>query len=775
MYIQILGLRPYINKEGKEVLAHRFYKKNWRVKSVTGLFQNLDEVLSWIPQEERYNLYYTAANCNESEKPRDFAFQNIIPFDIDGINTDRIEEYIDLICETLKIERQETGIVATGNGLQLIIGLEQGFDDLKYFSEMKLYYKGCCTLIDNAMKAAKLPGNADPVVFSKGRILRLPGTQNIKKDKGTKQATLINAFIVPRYFDLRLAATGVKAENEIGVKELKAWGKIDHEEVEKECDFLKWCKDNPNSVGEPEWYAMLSIVGRFEDGQARAHEYSEDHDAYDEAATQAKFEQATTASGPRTCEGVNEFWDGCKSCKHFGSITSPVLLRGASFIKTSETKFHQRIVKPDGTIGYGKPMFEDLRRHFEKKYKYKTTEANWVYVWKDTHWELLQDSLIEAYAQEHFEDLTMNTKVSEFLKFIHRTNKVNSEFFGGRSGVMNFKNGMLDLKTKDFMEHKPEYGFTTTLDYEYDPKALCPSFDKFMEAITCNRKGLENILLEFAGYSFSSMEYRWHKCLIMEGEGSNGKSTFIEILCELAGVEAYSNLLLTDLSNDAKLFLMMNKLFNIAEETPRKGLLDSSVFKIITSGGRYQVKQLYKQPQMVMENRTKLIMACNELPNNFDSSNGFFRRLIIVPFEQKFVEGVNADVHILTKLKKELPGILNRIIEGYDRLIMQNGFTKADEVDNAISDYKRATDTVSEWFYDHAEVTGRIDDKLVTNELFLRYVDWCEKYKCKFKSKNIFAKEVALIIGKKPKQMKINNKNVRGFEGARLKISESFI
>lgn len=773
--IQILGLRPY-TKNGEEKLKHDFHNRRWQTKTVAGLFANLTEFLEQIPEEDRYNLYYTASNCKESDKPRLFESQSIIPFDIDGIDVSRINEYVDAVCEVLKIDENETGIVCSGNGLQFIIGLEKPFTDVTYFKEMLPYYKMCCQNIDSKLKHLELPGNADTVVWSEARLLRLPGTRNIKKNKGEKFATLKNAFILPRPFDLRIVCGGVVVadKKQITVNELKKFGAIDTEEVEAECLFLKYCKEHQEKVSEPEWYAMLSIVARLDDAREKAHEYSEHHPNYTAAATDEKFDQSRENAGPRTCENINSMNPICQKCRHFGAITSPVQLRGKTFIKSAKSKFHNIKIDKNGLPAPGQPQYEDLRRYFEKKHTYVTTEANWVYVWKKTHWVLMLDSMIEAFAQDHFEDLTVNAKVSEFLKFIHRTNKVDSSFFGTVDGMMNFTNGILDLRTKKLMDHDSSFGFTSVLNYEYDPSAVSPIFDNFMQEITCNRTELANVLLEFAGYSFSYSDYRWHKCLIMTGEGSNGKSTFIDILRELAGIGAYSTLMLNDLNNDAKLFLMMNKLFNVAEETPRKGLLDSSVFKIITAGGSYQVKQLYKQPQMVLKNKTKLMMACNELPSNLDNSAGFFRRLIIVPFEQSFVEGVNADTEILSKLKKELPGILNRIIEGYDRLVANDGFSKSKQITEAIEDYKRSTDTVSEWFYDNIEVTDNPEDIVITNAVFLKYVNWCEKFKCKFKAKNSFSKEFSHLSGKKSGQTKFDGQNIRGFKGVKLIDSNAF-
>jgi len=61
--IQILGLRDFENKHGKRQKKEVFFGNGWRAQSVKELFANLDEHLAPIPNMEKQNLYYTAADC----------------------------------------------------------------------------------------------------------------------------------------------------------------------------------------------------------------------------------------------------------------------------------------------------------------------------------------------------------------------------------------------------------------------------------------------------------------------------------------------------------------------------------------------------------------------------------------------------------------------------------------------------------------------------------------------------------------------------------------
>jgi putative DNA primase/helicase len=294
------------------------------------------------------------------------------------------------------------------------------------------------------------------------------------------------------------------------------------------------------------------------------------------------------------------------------------------------------------------------------------------------------------------------------------------------------------------LPHSMDYFFTTTLRYSFDKDAECPRFDRFMDEVTVNNEDMKNTLLEFLGYSFSGMEYRWHKVLILPGDGSNGKSTFLNVIKALAG-KTYSALLVNQFEDEKMRCNLIGKLFNVAEETPRKGLMDSSHFKMLTSGGEYTARAVYSKPLEIDNNRTKFMMACNELPAINDFSHGMIRRLLICPFEAVFTEGVNADPELDSKLRAELPGILNRVIEGYQRLIKQNRFTLSQTSIDAVSEYRDTADTVSMWCAEYLERSTREDLFVSATDMYLSYKNFCSKLGIFTVSLQKFGRDIAQI------------------------------
>ncbi len=780
--IQILGYREYFSKS-KSIwdVKHQLFPIS--VASIPELFSTLDDVLAHIPKEEHYNLHYTVADCYEA--PRLFKSQSTIPFDLDDIDVSQLDAYITIVEEITGVSQTEMGITFSGHGLHFLIETKHVIASEDELKLLQSSYKRFCEKLNAAFKSHNLPGKTDPIILRPAATLRLPNTENrpfFKRDDKHPhklfepvRAYVINANIVPQDFSLLDGGEASKSEH-VSSDILRQFPRPDTDFVIKECNFLNWNFTKPNEVTEPEWYAALSIVGVLENGRDLAHQMSKGHDSYDYTTTDIKLNQAMEKSGPRTCGNIDSLSDKCRSCKYFGQVTSPILLRGPDYIKTLDTGFWNIGIDKNGKPKPTTPNYEDLLKFFRKTNNYISTPSGTIYVWKEVKWEEKEDVFIKEFVQKTMNPRPRKANVDEFLALVKRTNVRPENFFDETTiGRINLKNGVLKLDSMELEPHSDEYGFRYCLDHSFDPVATCPRFDSFMSEITLERKELSDVLLEYAAYSFSGMPYIYHKALMMSGEGSNGKSTFISVLKKLAGRDSFSSLMLNELDHEYKRAYMVGKLFNVAEETPVKSLGDSSWFKVLSAGGSYMAREIYKKPTNVVANRTKLIMACNELPDMTDFSEGFMRRLMIVPFDAVFSnERGNVDVDIEEKLEGELSGIFNRVVEAYHRLQAQKGFTRSEVVTETIKEYKDSQNTVNNFFDETIESSKIEYDWFVSSSnLYRCYVEWCKPMALKPVTSTKFGMEIGRINKRKSITKKINGKPTRGFDFIKVKHSDS--
>ncbi len=704
-------------------------------ENITRLFQNVDKALENIPPTERWNIYYTLGHT-DGDYRRNWAGQDVVPFDIDGIvdeegNFDE-DAYLDTIFSVLGCDRSKCVIVASGNGLQILVQPERRIEDKAFFRHQRSAYERLCEQIAAALAEAGLKfKEVDPSSFAMNRIFRLPGTENRKPGKPTRQSRLINGTLAPQPFYI---SPGTGDENDplavpdkghVTEKQLSFFA-IDTPAVEAGCEFLKWAKANQNDLNEPQWYAMLSVVGRLEDGRQRCHAYSQEHASYSARDTDRKLDQALAASGPRTCENIDNLWGECHKCPHYKKVTSPVSIKSETFIATEASGFH--LMSKGGALV---PQFEDLRRYFQREHPYKAHEKTGaVYVWDKAKYLTWSETQLRNYAHEKFNPKPQDHAACEFRQWVNRTNLVDTDWFRNSTrGLINFANGVLNTATNELSPHDPERGFLYVLPFGFEPEAVCPVFDKFMEDITCGDKQLEDVLLEFVGYATCDQDYWLQKALLLIGEGSNGKSTFLKIVEELSGRENIAFLSLYDLQVETSRSMLEGKLLNISDELPNYNFKNTELLKKLL-GGTMTARRLYHDG-VVIENSTKFIFAGNEIPSTNDVSEGLFRRLVIIPFNARFKLGPGekdikaADPKLLKKIKAELPGIFNRVMRHYKALKKRGHLAEAVKSAKELSRYRDEVDRVGSWVKENLYWNGSWGDEkpyVEVSSVFEKYV-----------------------------------------------------
>jgi len=743
--IHVVGLREYFNqKTQKWALSEKFFDKGWRAENLSDLF-NRANLMEAIPESERFNLFYTLHHSHEG-KGRAFDRGYVVAFDIDkmqGVTKDMSLAVAQNVCKTIGVDFSKVGVVFSGRGVHVLVEVIDTWSDPKFFEDNRFAYKALCKLIDVGLQKEFGSGKCDSAIFDAARIMRLPGTENRKRPvpgEGEWQVTkceLVKGDISAQDFSLVEAAglDTLEAQDTIPLETARKFGKVDEKAIMLSCGFMRHCKEEPQNVSEPEWYAMLSIAGRFDNPVEAAHALSKGHPSYSPEFTEAKLDQAM-GYGPRTCKSIDETWQNskCHACPKWGKISTPLLIRGPDHIFTEDTGFHFYFPDKNGKIKCGKPDYEGLRRFYNRQNEYIVMpDSENIFTWDGKKWNLQFDLGVKGFAQQHFNPLADTNMCNEFFNIVMRNNHRAHEWFDSTTQrKMNFENGVLDIDTMEFHEHSKLLGFRKVLPYSYDPGARAPRFEQYLQEVTLGRQELIDILLEFAGYSLSNDSCWEQKCVVLQGDGANGKSKFVEVLCALAGEGNYSAMTLVDLERDTNRFSLDGSLFNISEETPSRSLVDSSLFKNLTGGGKVMVKQLYKQPYEI-QNRAKLWLLCNEMPRTSDMTFGMMRRLVIVPFDAKFV-GKNDDKKLISKLLAELPGILNLILDAYKKMKLRGSLQSSEIVRQKLEDYADDVDNVRAWWKENVEVLHEFseNDFEVSAELYNSYkkdmIDQGEKF-----------------------------------------------
>jgi len=294
------------------------------------------------------------------------------------------------------------------------------------------------------------------------------------------------------------------------------------------------------------------------------------------------------------------------------------------------------------------------------------------------------------------------------------------------------------------MDHSPDMDVLYHLPYDYDPNATCPKWNKFLKEVLPQEE-LRFVLQEYLGLLFVDRDkIKLEKMLIMLGGGANGKSVVFETLIRILGTENVSMYDMAQLtrgkSSEANLADIDGKILNYASDLDPHDF-SGGIMKRLISGESMQARKLYKDP-MVLKMIPLFIANANELPETTDRTKGFFRRVLIVPFNVT-IEEEKQDKQLSTKLRDEYPGILNWILEGTARILKSGiNFTPSAQIVKASEEYKIIQDSIYGFIVTNrlgkSETADRTKFMITNNDLCEQYEKYCNEVTKKPYGKNRF-------------------------------------
>src|SRR5690606_3094954 len=110
---------------------------------------------------------------------------------------------------------------------------------------------------------------------------------------------------------------------------------------------------------------------------------------------------------------------------------------------------------------------------------------------------------------------------------------------------VNTRSGMLNWRTGQLEEHRPDFYSTVQLPVEWQPQATCPNFDEFLRQVMA--EDAIDFIWEVLGYLVLSGN-PLQKAILFHGEGQNGKGTLIRVIEALLGSQNTSSVTLQDIS-----------------------------------------------------------------------------------------------------------------------------------------------------------------------------------------------------------------------------------
>jgi putative DNA primase/helicase len=272
--------------------------------------------------------------------------------------------------------------------------------------------------------------------------------------------------------------------------------------------------------------------------------------------------------------------------------------------------------------------------------------------------------------------------------------------------VINVQNGLLNVETGELSPHSPDHLSSVQLPIKYDPAAKCPAIEEFVRQVF--PADAFNLAWEMPAWLMLP-DTSIQKSMLLLGAGGNGKSTWLALILAFLGSANTSSVSLHRLEADRfAVSRLYGKLANICPDLPSEHLAGTSVFKAITGGdpltGEYKFKDSFDFVAF-----SRLVFSANTLPQSKDSSQGFFDRWLVIPFERSF-RGTSAEIprkvlDARLSAPAELSGLLNKALDALARMTRQNGLSQPASVRKASLDFQATTDPLPVWLDLHTVET----------------------------------------------------------------------
>lgn len=289
---------------------------------------------------------------------------------------------------------------------------------------------------------------------------------------------------------------------------------------------------------------------------------------------------------------------------------------------------------------------------------------------------------------------------------------------------INFKNGMLDVKTGKIHPHSPKYKSVNQIPHHYIA-GLDIKDSVFHQFLLSRIPDEENrkMLYEYMGYCLLPTVL-FREFMILVGKGNAGKSVILTQLERILGKENVSAISMQKLAdNRFASSKLLNKQCNIFADLPDGAINDTSTIKQLTGddliGAEYKHGDFFE-----FRNRAKLIFSCNAIPSVLnDRSDAFYSRLLIIRFyeEGEYIP----DLKKRLAEEKEIEILISYLVQGAKNVVEGAKLYRSGANSSEVLQLQKESDTVTAFLDECTERDKKSREK--RSDIFETYKTFCEK------------------------------------------------
>lgn len=388
---------------------------------------------------------------------------------------------------------------------------------------------------------------------------------------------------------------------------------------------------------------------------------------------------------------------------------------------------------------------ENLRYNFDRKMWVVFDGKTWVLdtkqIVKSQADILIEEMKIEAIKEDNQElqkemlknikHLSSNNGKEAMLKeavHLGATPTTNADY-DKNLNILNCLNGVVDLRTGELKGHDKTEMCSKNTNVKCDFSQEPTRWVQFLNEIFNNDKSMVEYIQLAVGYTLtgSTKEQCFFQCY---GDGSNGKSVFLDIFYNMLGAYALNSQAESILSKNSsyassaspEIARMNGARFVRTNEPNDNSRFNEGLLKQLVGGDITTARFLYGT-DFDFHPCFKLWIATNYKVNVRGTDAGIWRRVRLIPFNVKF-DREKQDKDLTEKLMQELPYILGWAVQGAVKWY-KKGLTSPQQVEDAGKQYRAEMDIVASFLTNCVLLKPYSREK--ASDVYREYSNWARE------------------------------------------------
>jgi putative DNA primase/helicase len=312
--------------------------------------------------------------------------------------------------------------------------------------------------------------------------------------------------------------------------------------------------------------------------------------------------------------------------------------------------------------------------------------------------------------------------------------------------MLNTPAGIVDLRTGKLHERNRGQYLTQISRVSPDTQQPTETWLRFISQVFADDIDTIEFVQRMCGYCLSG-DRREQKLFFAHGQGSNGKSTLLDILMWMMGSYALklpTTALMASRNerHPTELAQLHGKRLAVSNELEEGSFWAEARIKELT-GDETLTARFMRQDNFTFTMSHKHLIAGNHKPRLKGGDPAMARRMVLLPFLQKF-EGAAKDAKLPEKLKAEAPGIMAWAIEGA-RKWYADGLAIPGKVEDASRDYMAEHDDIAMWIEECCKIDSGTHAR--SSDLYASFRRWKQSRGEHEPSQTVWGEKMTLVSG----------------------------